>query len=116
MNRNAMINDALNQGTLVIMESGKRGVVGTRVRDLGDRMVIKVIRARGLRAGERVTAPTSVVTPVTGTMVETLRADMATWEWADADAAMILAAPVSKIIGHVRRAYGSWAEGASYFA
>ena len=110
MNRHEMINDALSQGTLMIAESPRRAIIGTLVRDLGDRVVIKVITARGLRAGERITVRDTEVTRVTSTALAWIRAEFGSWGWRGADADDVAEAPAMWIMVKARSVYGSWAE------
>lgn len=110
MNTNTMIKHALSQGTLMIAESPRRAIIGTLVRDLGDRVVLKVISAHGLRAGERITVRDAEVTRVTSTALAWIRAEFGSWGWRDADADDVAEAPAMWIMVKARSVYGSWAE------
>ncbi len=113
MKRQSMIEHAITQGTLVITERPGRRIMGTVVRDLGDRVVIKVIGAHGLRTGERVTVRATDTTRVTAAVLAEARRELADTPWGDADEADVMAAPAWKIVSVTSRVYGSWAEAAS---
>ena len=113
MDRHAMINDALNQGTLMIFEHGQRAMLGELIKDRGDVVVFKIISGCTPRTGERITVRAASTTRITVSVLAEARWELGDITWRYADEADVMTAPVAKIITTVRRVYGSWAEAAA---
>lgn len=117
MSTHTMIKHALDQGTLMIAERPGRMIIGELIKVNGNNVVLRVIRARGLRVGERVTVAGDNVTAVRAMAVRETRAELAAWGWADADAKTIMNRSIVSdwmIIRKARVTYGSWRAAAAY--
>lgn len=115
MSTETMIERALNTSSLVISERAGRTIIGQMIKTNAHGVVIKVIRARGMRAGERVTVSAQEgFSSIRSLAVRELRAELASWGiFRDADEDAIMAAPASVIIDVARRQFGSWADALS---